>query len=268
MGRKLGEEKPPGQTAKEELESVLAHRPRSKLAFHKLCSDPEVTAYLYMSNSMAVKRLGYNDHGPVHAAISARNSTRILDLIAAKTPPTIVREGEGDIDDSTLITVAGAYLHDIGNAIHRTDHHIHSVVLACPIVKRLTTRIYGKTNKAVQIECEILNSIFSHEENISCVTIEAGCVRVADGTDMEKGRARYPYDRGNVDIHSLSALSIQKVEILPGEETPVLIRVHSSGTAGVFQVEKVLGDKIRTSNIGQYVTIQTLVNGKDVGFRL
>ncbi len=256
------------ESARHELASRLHERPRSKDLFRRLYSNAEVTAYLNMANSMAVKRLGYNDHGVVHAAISARNAVKLLDLIAEKVPPTIVKEKEGDIDDSTLITIAGAYLHDIGNAVHRQQHQVFSVALAAPIVKRFTRQIYGAGKKAIQIECEILNAIYSHEENVRAVTVEAGCVRVGDGADMEKGRARYPYDRGTVDIHSLSALSVQKVEILPGQQTPALIRIHSMSTAGIFQVEKVLGEKIRTSGIAQYITVQTLVDGRDSGFRL
>lgn len=256
------------EVARDEITSHLEDRPKSKLAFGSIYADQEVTSYLNMANVMAVKRLGYNDHGPVHAAISARNSLKILDLIAAETPPTIVKEGEGDIDDSSLVTILGAYLHDIGNAVHRRDHQIHAIPLAQPVVKRLTQEIYGQTAKAIQIECEILNTIYSHEEDIRCVTIESGCARVGDGTDMEKGRARYPYRRGSIDIHSLSAMSIEKVEILQGDKTPVLIRVRSRGTAGVFQVERVLGEKIRTSGIAEHITVQTLVGGRDVGFRL
>jgi len=254
--------------ARDDFLVQLADRPKSLEAFKKLYDDRNTTAYLMMSNVMAVKRLGYNDHGPVHAAISARNAVKILDLIACQTLPTIVREKEGDIDDSTLITMAGAYLHDIGNAVHRVNHEIHSIPIAFPIVRELTEHIYGTSPMAVRMSCEILSAIYSHEGGVPCVTVESGCVRVGDGTDMERGRARYPYDRGSIDIHSLSALAIEKVEILAGKETPVLIRVHSNGTAGIFQVEKVLGEKIRTSGIGRYVTVEALVDGKDSGFRL
>jgi metal-dependent HD superfamily phosphatase/phosphodiesterase len=256
------------EAVKDEILSRLKDRPKARSAFERIYADQEVTSYLNMANVMAVKRLGYNDHGPVHAAIAANNSLKILDLIAARSPPTIVNEAEGDMDDSTLVTVIGAYLHDIGNAVHRRDHQIHAIPLAQPLVKRLTEEIYGQTPKAIQIECEILNTVYSHEEDIRCVTVESGCARVGDGTDMEKGRARYPYRRRSIDIHSLSAMSIEKVEILRGRRTPVLIRIHSTGTAGIFQVEKVLGEKIRTSGIARHITVQALVDGKDVGFRL
>jgi hypothetical protein len=254
--------------AKNELLKILEARPRSLQAFRWLYGNEAVSQYLKMSNVMAVNRLGYNDHGPVHAVISARNSAKILDLISRQIPPTIVDEGSGDIDDSTLVTVAGAYLHDIGNAVHRRSHEIHAVVLCAPIVRDLTHRIYDDESKATQIASEILHAVYSHEEDIRCLTIEAGCVRVGDGADMEKGRARVPYDLGSVDIHSLSALSIEKVEIVPGEDRPVLIRVHCSSSAGIFQVEKILGEKIRTSNIDHLIKVRSLVNGEDSGFEL
>ncbi len=256
------------ESAKAELVRILEDRPKSLEAFRSLYDDSQVGAYLRMSNVMAVNRLGYNDHGPVHAVISSRNSATLLDLISRRESPTIVAEGAGDIDDSTLVATVGAYLHDIGNAVHRDQHQLHTVALAGPIVERLTESIYGRTPKATHIAAETLHAAYSHEEDIECLTVEAGCVKVGDGTDMEKGRARVPYDRGSVDIHSLSAMSIEKVEIMPGEDRPVLIRVNCSNSAGIFQVEKILGEKLRTSNISHLVTVKSLVNGKDSGFEL
>ena len=47
-------------------------------AFRFLEHDIETQSYLRMSNIMAVKRLGYNDHGPVHAKIIAGSALDIL----------------------------------------------------------------------------------------------------------------------------------------------------------------------------------------------
>ena len=46
--------------------------------------DEEVKALLEMSNINAVGRLGYNDHGPVHAKIVAGTSLEILGLLLKK----------------------------------------------------------------------------------------------------------------------------------------------------------------------------------------
>ncbi|OYT43238.1 hypothetical protein B6U84_06365 [Candidatus Bathyarchaeota archaeon ex4484_40] len=103
------------------------------------------------------------------------------------------------------------------------------------------------------MKTEILHCIFSHDENVKCLTVEAGSVKVADGTDMAEGRARIPYEAGKVDIHSLSALSIREVRVVKGEDVPVRIEVDMDNPAGVFQIEHVLGRKISTSGIEEWV---------------
>jgi hypothetical protein len=84
---------------------------------------------------------------------------------------------------------------------------------------------------------------------------------VADGTDMAEGRARIPYKTGKVDIHSLSALSITKVEIERGDQKPVQILVSMTNPAGVFQIEQVLERKIKTSGIQDLVEVIALEKG-------
>jgi metal-dependent HD superfamily phosphatase/phosphodiesterase len=59
----------------------------------------------------------------------------------------------------------------------------------------------------------------------------------------------------------LSALAIKKVEIDSSEKNPVSIRVHMDNPAGVFQMEEVLGKKIKSSNLGQFVEVLAIQNG-------
>jgi len=96
------------------------------------------------------------------------------------------------------------------------------------------------------------------------LTVEAGSVKVADGTDMAEGRARIPYEAGKVDIHSLSALSIREVRVVKGEDVPVRIEVDMDNPAGVFQIEHVLGRKISTSGIEEWVEVVALEKGKEI----
>jgi metal-dependent HD superfamily phosphatase/phosphodiesterase len=158
--------------------------------------------------------------------------------------------------DSKIVVLCGSYLHDIGNAIHRELHHIHGCYLSSPILEKILKEIYVEDKeKMLRIKQEILQCIFSHDENIQCLTVEAGIAKIADGTDMAQGRARIPYKLGKIDIHSLSALSIKKVEINRGDKKPLQILIDMEGTAGVFQVEEVLMKKIMTSNLINLVEI-------------
>jgi metal-dependent HD superfamily phosphatase/phosphodiesterase len=224
--------------------------------FNLLEKNEEVQTYLQMSNVMAVNRLMYNDHGPVHSKIVSGVALEILEILKDYVTPSIVKDKIGELIDSKIVVLCGSYLHDIGNAVHRELHHIHGCYLSNPILEKILKEIYAEDKeKMLRIKQEILQCIFSHDENIQCLTIEAGIAKIADGTDMAQGRARIPYKLGKIDIHSLSALSIKKVEINRGDKKPLQILIDMEGTAGVFQVEEVLMKKIMTSNLINLVEI-------------
>ena len=233
--------------------------------FRFLEEDLEVQSYLQMANVMAVERLRYNDHGPVHSRITSGSALEIFDILTRRFTPTTVRDNICNLEDAKIIVLCGAYLHDIGNAIHRTAHHIHGCIIADSILNRLFSEAYQVNQElALRLKSEILHCIFSHDENIKCLSLEAGCVKVADGTDMAEGRARIPYKIGGVDIHSLSALAIRKVEILEGDDRPVRIVVNMDNPAGIFQVERVLERKISSSGIEEMIEVVVLQKGKEI----
>jgi hypothetical protein len=244
---------------------VYSHleEPQVEKMFRLLESDAEVQGCLRMANVMAVDRLMYNDHGPVHSRIASGSALEIFDiLLAEKVMPTTVKNNVCSVEDAKVVVLCGAYLHDIGNVVHRVDHHIHGCTIANPILDRLLKKVYPKDPAlSIRLKAEILHSIFSHDEKVECLSVEAGAAKVADGTDMAEGRARIPYRTGKVDIHSLSALSITKVEIERGDRKPVQILVNMTNPAGVFQIEQVLERKIRTSGIQELVEVIALEKG-------
>jgi len=133
-----------------------------------------------MANTMAVKRMMYNDHGQVHARITAGSALYILTLLLdAGVTPTSVRDGICDLEDAKLITMMGAYLHDIGNAVHRELHHLHGCYMAAKILDRILPALYGDLDLRTQVRQEVLHCIFSHDESVRCLSVEAGVVKVA-----------------------------------------------------------------------------------------
>ncbi len=230
--------------------------------------DPETQMYLRMANIMAVSRLLYNDHGVVHSRIVAGSALEIHKILTEYgIEHSVVKDMIGDLEDSMLVTLAGAYLHDIGNSIHRVMHHLHGCILANNILMRILPKIYpNDLRKRYLIKQEILHCIFSHDENVPALSTEASIVKVADGVDMAEGRARIPYRTGKVDIHSLSALAIKKVHIIKElhSSRPIKIIVEMENEAGIFQVEKVLGEKLRTSGIAKFVEVIALKKGIEI----
>ncbi|MEB3774089.1 MAG: HD domain-containing protein [Desulfurococcales archaeon] len=233
-------------------------------AWKLLTSDPEVRALLRMSNVNAVKRLLYNDHGPVHAVIVSGSALEIFNiLLESGIQPSSVMDGTVPGDEyARLIVLLAAYMHDIGNAVHRSNHEFAGALLAKGIMDRILPKVLERPYEEeliYNIEAEVMHAIYATSMNVDALTIEASIVKVADATDMAEGRARLPYSRGKTDIHAISALSIKRVDIDYGSHRPLRIRVEMKNPAGVFQIEKVLMPKINTSLIREYIEIVPVV---------
>jgi len=99
-----------------------------------------------------------------------------------------------------------------------------------------------------------LHAMATHRTDLQPLTLEAGVVRVADALDMEKGRARIPFRSGSVNIHSVSALAIDKVRITKGEERPIKVEIWMNNSAGIFQIDELLKEKIERSTIRDRMT--------------
>ncbi len=247
-------------------ELLWKHAEASKIvskALNILEHDDEVQALLEMANVMAVNRLKFNDHGLMHARIVAGAALEMMSILSRRgVKPSSLRDGVcANEEEVKLVVLLGAYLHDIGNSVHREMHWVHGAAVAKDIVIRVLKGLGFSNCRSTKLACEVLHIIFSHDERIQCLSLEAGIVKVADGTDMAEERARLPYKLGKTDIHALSALSIKRVEIEEGHERPIAIKVHMIDWAGVFQIEEVLMKKLATSGIEKYVEVVAEMDG-------
>lgn len=245
------------------IEMVISDSEILKTAYDYLASDPEVQALWYMSNVMAVTRLKYNDHGPVHARIATGASLYLYKMLRSRgVESTLIRDGVVDRDEyAMLVPLIGGLLHDIGNSIHRDMHEKTGALLALPIIDRVIDKLVKDRFTAVKIRQEIMHAIHCTSYDVDCLSIEAGCVKVGDGLDMAEGRARVPYKLGGVTIHSLSALSISRVEIESSTRRPVRINVHMTERAGLFQVDHILLPKLNSTPLRDHVEVYAIVDG-------
>jgi metal-dependent HD superfamily phosphatase/phosphodiesterase len=241
--------------------ALLDGESRALEMYQYLTGSPKVQSYLRTANRMAVSRLGYTDHGPVHAEVATWNALKVFDILEETFRPNVVAEGIGDIDDARLIVLASTYLHDIGMVVHRNEHPQASINLAGPILEDKLMDIYNDPGKATDILSFILHGIYAHDDDTQCLTLEAGITKLGDGCDLTKGRTKVPFQKGKVDIHSVSAMAIDNVILEQGEKKPLKITVAMDNPAGVFQVEAVLEKKISTSGLGDNIEIEILVNG-------
>lgn len=222
----------------------------------RMNQDEELIALWKASNINAIDRLGYSDHGSTHVRIVAKNALKMLRLLVeAGKQPGVVKNYGLTMDDAEAVVVLASALHDIGLSLHRQNHEEFSIVLSGPILRRLLSGSYREPNLTFMI-AEVHHAMISHHEGFSPYTIEGGVVRVADALDMEKGRARIPFASGSVNIHSVSALAIDKVRLQKGKERPILIEIDMNNSAGIFQIDELLKDKIARSGIQDLITVE------------
>jgi len=249
------------------IEAGLEKYPKALRMFEILQTDEEVSTLLNLANFIAVRKLGYNDHGPIHARICAANGIRILQVLQESGVVKLDSvHGLGMTeDDAYLIILTACVLHDIGNAVHRNDHEVFSVIYGKPLLDRLLVELYPEVPRRTEVTSQILHALYAHDHGENALTIEAAIVVVADGADITKGRGRLSFDLGKHDIHSISALSIESVDIRKGKTKPLEIHVTMSNSAGIYQVQETLGKKVAASPLREYVEIVAdLVPSKSV----
>lgn len=221
--------------------------------------DVELQTLWKCCNVQAIDRMGYNDHGPVHVKIIANGALKMLRLLVESgVEPSIKADYGLSVDDAEVVVVLASIMHDLGMAFVRESHEVYSVLLALEILRRYLPALYSIEEVTI-ISSEVIHAIISHHASSPPLTIEAGIVKIADALDMEQGRARIPYEAGRMNIHSVSAIAIENVEIKAGKERPVTVRIEMLNPAGIFQVDNLLGAKIKTSGIERYIHVEALI---------
>ncbi len=250
------------QEARIPIRVPARHNPALQKVIERVNADEELYALWEVMNVNAVERMGMSDHGPVHFQIVANISLKTLRLLLERgIVPNIVSDYGMTNQDAEVVVVLASLLHDLGMSIHRINHEEYSLFVSQPIIDRLLEGIYPVRARII-VRSEVLHAIISHRSDGRPLTLEAGVVRVGDALDMTKGRSRIPFEAGKVNIHSLSAAAIEQVEITSGVEKPVHINVRMSNSAGIFQVDDLLKEKLHGSGLERYVEVEATIEGE------
>ncbi len=232
---------------------------RLAIILEQVNQDVELHTLWKCANINAVDRLGLSDHGRVHVQIVANIALKLLRLLTdSDIQPSIVTNYGMSQDDAEIVVVLAALMHDIGICVHRDEHEHHSLWLAERKVRELLNGLYDIEGRTIMMS-EILHAIVAHARNQRCFTYEAGVVKVADALDMAKGRSRVPFEHGHVNIHSLSAAAIESVELKPGQTRPIAIQVSMNNSAGLFQIDELLKQKINNSTLKGQIELTAVI---------
>jgi hypothetical protein len=238
------------------------HNPKLQQIIDRVNGDDELYTLWQVANVNAVQRLGMSDHGPVHVQIVTNIALKLLRLLVDRSvQPSLVINHNLAIEDAEVVVVLASLLHDLGMSIHRIDHEQYSLLLARSKAKELLEGIYEVSTLTI-LTSEILHAIISHRRGGKPLTLEAGIIRVADALDMAEGRSRIPFQAGKVNIHSVSAASIEQIKIEQGEGKPIRIVVRMNNSAGIFQLDELLKEKLEDSGLEPYVEVEAMIEGE------
>ena len=209
-----------------EFKIPLRNNKKLKTLVDRINGDQELFQIWKCANVNAMDRSGISDHGEVHIRIVANAALRII-----------------------LLLIKG-------------DHHErYSLFIAFRKARELLDGIYDEPDLTTMVS-ETLHAIVAHDAHERCLTIEAGTLKVADATDMTVGRSRIPFEAGKVNIHSVSAQAVDGVNIIKGEKKPVCIEIKLANSAGIFQVDELLRNKLKYSPLIPYVEVTARIEGE------
>ena len=243
------------------LQVPIRKNKKLKALLDHINEDAELAQLWKCANINAVDRSGINDHGEVHIRVVSNAALKILRLLVkGGVVPSVVGDHGLEMEDSELIVVLAAALHDIGISVHRENHEQYSVFLGYPKARCLLEGIYEEP-ALTAVTSEVMHAVIAHNAQVTCLTIEAGVLKVADALDMSQGRSRIPFEAGKVNIHSVSAQAIDSVAIESGTDRPVQLVINLANSAGIFQVDELLRHKLKNSTIETYAEILAKIEG-------
>jgi metal-dependent HD superfamily phosphatase/phosphodiesterase len=229
-----------------------------KQALERINRDVEIKTLWRVINVNAIDRLHMSDHGPVHFQIVANIALKFTRMLRQKgIPMSVSANYELDERYAELVVLLASLFHDLGMSISREGHEEFSLFLANSLLHRILD--FLPLEERTIVISETLHAIIAHRSGGEPYTLEAGIVRVADALDMSQGRSRIPYETGSVDIYSISAAAVDKVEIRLGEEKPIQINILMNNSAGLFQVDELLKRKLRGSGLERYVSVKAYI---------
>jgi metal-dependent HD superfamily phosphatase/phosphodiesterase len=259
----------PGRSLQDRFERRIVmnvpdrHNPKLRLVMEQVNGDDDLYSLWLAANANAMERLGMTDHGPVHVKIVMNLAVRMLRLLMeAGVEPSVVRDWEMEPEDAEVVVALAALFHDVGMSIHRTDHESYSLFLAHTKLRELLPILYDQRQGTV-VRSEVLHAIISHRSGGRPLTLEAGVVRIADALDMAKGRSRISFEAGSLSIHSVSAAAIEGVTLERGTHRPISVTVAMTNSAGLFQLDQLLREKLRGSGLEEHIEVHARLGAEE-----
>ena len=149
------------------------------VTFKKVKNNAKVIALIRGANDV-MNAMGYTEHGLRHVEVVSGITRSIM-------------RGLGMPKRQVELATIAAFMHDIGNAINRTDHPLTGAGLAY--------RILDDMGMPTEEIAPIMASIGNHEESVGQpVSVMSAALIIADKSDVHRSRVQNPIME-TFDIH-------------------------------------------------------------------
>lgn len=227
----------------------------------KINSSEEIHTLWKVINVNAIERMSYSDHGRVHFQIVANIALRILRILKSNGVETSLEKNYSELNykHSEVVVFLASIMHDLGMSISRAQHEEFSLILANSLLREMLD--FMPISDRTIVISETLHAIIAHRAGGKPITLEAGIVRVADALDMSEGRSRIPYEKGETNIHAISAAAINGVDINEGAKKAIEVVIRMNNSAGTFQIDDLMSSKIKGSGLEKYIIVKAFIEG-------
>ncbi len=140
-----------------------------KIRYEDIRRDEEILSFIEQGDRV-LGSLGYTEHSRAHAAKVAESAALILKELGY----------EENMQETARIA---GFLHDIGNAVNRTDHAHTGAIIAYNLLK--------ERRMDLQERLRVMTAIGNHDENTGSAIDEVSAALIlADKGDVRRNRVR------------------------------------------------------------------------------
>ena len=214
--------------------------------YTEIRNNEEIRAFLKKGNdNLGV--LGFTDHSTAHCALVAERAADILKAL------------EYDEHTIELAKIAG-FMHDIGNAITRSNHAQYGAILAYELLK--------ETDMPLDDRLIIMSAIGNHDEKdgVAVDPVTAALI-IADKTDVR--RSRVVSAKEEFDIHDRVNYAVTDADVeVDKENHSIVLKLEvDENICSMYEYFEIFLGRMKMSKSAAAVfgaKFEVIVNGRKV----
>lgn len=214
--------------------------------YAEIRNNEEIRAFLKKGNdNLGV--LGFTDHSTAHCALVAERAADILKAL------------EYDEHTVELAKIAG-FMHDIGNAITRSNHAQYGAILSYELLK--------ETDMPLDDRLTIMSAIGNHDEKdgVAVDPVTAALI-IADKTDVR--RSRVVSKKEEFDIHDRVNYAVTDADVeVDKENRSIVLKLElDESICSMYEYFEIFLGRMKMSKSAAAVfgaKFELIVNGRKV----